>query len=196
MNITQLPSPNFSTSKYTTIGVQIHKTLGLMPSTLEWMRNPVSYASAHYLITKKGEIIQMVQLKDRPWSAGRITTSKLTERAKNIMVKNYWGGYVKPGHYLVQIEYECLLHETYTEKQYEASTWLLNQFDFEVVEENFLTHKDTAIDKPDLEKERKEILKRLYKPDNCDSKPLVLDNWGQLGIKVEDGKIIIFKKKK
>lgn len=194
MKIIQKPSPNFSTSKYSVIGCQIHKTLGLMPSTLEWMRNPRSNSSAHYLITKKGEIIQMVQLKDRPWSSGRITTSKLSERAKQIMIKDSWWGYVKPGHYLVQVEYECLLYETYTEEQYKASTWLFNQFPFEVGEENFLTHKDTAIDKPDLEKERKEILGRLHKPDECDSKRLVLDNWSQLGIEVESGKIIIFKK--
>lgn len=194
MKIIQTPSPNFSSSEYTKIGVQIHQTLGLMPSTLEWMRNPRTWVSAHYLIAKTGIIYQMVQLKDRSWSSGRITTYNLTQRAKDIMIKTMWGGYVKPGHYLVQIEYECLLNEEFTEEQYLASTWLFNQFSFEVEENNFLTHKDTAIDKPDLEKERSEILSRLHKPDECDSKRLVLDNWGQFGLEVENGKIILFKK--
>ncbi len=193
MKIFQTPSPNFSRSSYTKIGVQIHKTLGLMPGTLSWLRNPRAFASAHYLITKGGIIYQLVQLKDRSWTSGRI--SRPSQRARDIMVKNNWGGYVKPGHYLVQIEAECLLHENYTEKQYESVVWLCNQFEFDVTKENLLTHTDTASYKPDLEKERAEILKRLGgESDPCDSKPLVLSSWSQLGIKVEEGRITLFKK--
>ena len=67
----------------------------------------------------------------------------------------------KPGEYLIQIEVECLEHETYTEKQYEAITWLCQQFDFKVKDWNLLTHQDTASYKPHLEKERLNILRRL-----------------------------------
>jgi len=194
MNIIQKPSPNFSTSNYTKIGVQIHKTLGLMPSTLEWLRNPRSFSSSHYLVAKDGVVYQLVQLKNRSWSSGRI--SNPTERAKKIMIKTLWGSYVKPGHYLVQIEVECLENETYTEKQYKSLVSLCNSFDFDVTEENFITHQDTASYKPNLEAERTEILKRLGgETSPCDSQPLVLNNWSQLGIKVEGGKIILFKKK-
>ena len=191
MKIIQSPSPNFYTSKYTKVGVQIHKTLGLMPYTLEWLRNPRAWASAHYLITKNGDIHQLVQLKDRPWSAGRI--NQPSARAKKIMMKTAWGTYVKPGHYLIQIEYECLLHETYTEEQYNSSVWLFNQFAFDVTDDNFLEHQDTAVDKPELEKERAEILRRLDVPDECDSSRLVLDSWSQLRLKTENGKIILSK---
>ena len=65
MKIIQAPSPNFSKSNYKKIGVQIHQTLGLMPSTLGWLRNPKAQASAHFLITKKGVIYQLVQLDKR-----------------------------------------------------------------------------------------------------------------------------------
>ena len=171
MKIIQSPSPNFSTSKYTKVGVQIHKTLGLMPSTLGWLRNPIAWASCHFLITKSGDIHQLVQTKDRSWSSGRI--NRPSERAKKIMLKTIWGSYVKPGHYLIQIEYECLLHETFTEKQYEASVWLFNQFSFDITEDNFLEHQDTAVDKPELEKERAETLRRLYVPKESDSTRLV-----------------------
>ena len=191
MKIIQSPSPNFSKSNFTKIGVQIHKTLGLMPSTLGWLRNPRSWSSCHYLIAKNGDVHQLVDIKKRAWSAGRIKSPSV--RAKKIMIKNLLG-YVKPGHYLIQIEYECLINETLTSKQYESSAWLFEQFDFDVTEDNFLEHQDTAIYKPDMEKERAEIFKRLYKPSECDSKRLVLDNWGQFGIKFEGSKIIIFKK--
>ncbi len=191
MKIIQSPSPNFSKSNFTKIGVQIHKTLGLMPSTLGWLRNPRSWSSCHYLIAKNGDVHQLVDIKKRAWSAGRIKSPSV--RAKKIMINNLLG-YVKPGHYLIQIEYECLINETLTSKQYESSAWLFEQFDFDVTEDNFLEHQDTAIYKPDMEKERAEIFKRLYKPSECDSKRLVLDNWGQFGIKFEGSKIIIFKK--
>ena len=68
---------------------------------------------------------------------------------------------VKPGEYLIQVEVECLEHETYTEMQYESIVWLFKQFDFVVDDWNFLTHQDTAIYKPHLEKERLKILQRL-----------------------------------
>lgn len=161
-NIIQSPSPNFSKSNHKKIGVQIHKTLGLMPGTLSWLRNPRAYVSAHYLITKKGDIHQLVQLKDRSWSSGRI--NRPSERAKRIMKRTLWGSWVKPGHYLVQVEFECLFSETYTEKQYESAVWLFKQFDFDITETNFLEHQDTAIDKPDLDIEREELLRRLKEP--------------------------------
>lgn len=190
--VIQTPSPNFSKSKYTKIGVQLHKTIGLMPWTLQWLRNPKSFASSHYLIAKDGTIYQLVQLKDRAWSSGRIRG--VSERAKRVMLKTRWGSWVKPGNYLIQVEFECLKWETYTEEQYKSIVFLCNGFDFDVTETNLLTHRDTYSVKPNLEKERREILKRLGKKNECDSQPLVLDNWGQLGIRVEDGSIILYKK--
>lgn len=159
MKIIQSPSPNFSNSTYKKIGVQIHKTLGLMPYALTWLQNPRAQVSAHYLITKLGEIHQLVQLNKRSWSAGRI--NRPSERAKKIMKKYLWGFYVQPGHYLIQIEFECLLEEDFNTLQYEAATWLMQQWDFKVMPEYFLEHQDTAIDKMDLYPQRKEILNRL-----------------------------------
>ncbi len=190
--IIQSPSPNFSSSKYKKVGVQLHATIGLMPGTLNWLRNPRSFASAHYLVTKDGTIHQLVQLKDRAWTSGRI--GGVSERAKRIMLRTLWGSYVKPGHYLIQIEVECLKGETYTEEQYQSIVELCNQFDFDVTENNLITHRDTYSIKPNLEKERTEILKRLGTINKCDSQPLVLNNWGQLSIKVVEGRIILSKK--
>ena len=157
MKIIQSPSPNFSATSHIKIGVQIHKTLGLMPWTLGWLQNPDASASAHYLVTKKGVIHQLVNLKDRSWSSGAI--SQPSKRGLKMMQSV--GMTVKPGEYLIQVEVECLEHETYTEMQYESIVWLFKQFDFVVDDWNFLTHQDTAIYKPHLEKERLKILQRL-----------------------------------
>ena len=73
MKVIQSSSPNFSATMYSKIGVQLHKTLGLMPGTLDWLRNPDSQASAHYLITKLGVIHQLVSTEKRSWTSGRIS---------------------------------------------------------------------------------------------------------------------------
>lgn len=159
MEIIHNPSLNFSKSNYVKFGVQLHKTLGLMPDTLGWLTNKKSYVSAHYLITKKGQIHQLVQLNRRSWSSGKIY--KPSKRAKKIMLKNFLT-YVKPSHYLIQVEFECLENETYTEEQYKSFVWLCyNVIPFPVSHANLLTHQDTCSYKPNLEKERREIVLRL-----------------------------------
>ena len=165
MKIIKSPSPNFSNTTFKKIGVQIHKTLGLMPWTLKWLQNPKANASANYLITRKGEIHELVPVNKRAWSAGRIY--KPSERARKIMKRYAWGSYVKPGHYLVQIEFECLLTQTFTQKEYSSAIQLFKSFDNKfnvpnfVNENSILEHQDTASYKPEMEKERAEILKRI-----------------------------------
>ena len=173
MKIIQSPSPNFSKSSYKLEGVQIHKTLGNMPWTLQWMQNPKASASAHYLITKNGDIHQMVDLKDRPWSSGRIY--KPSARALKIMKKTWTGKWLQPGHYLMQTEFECLLHEDLTKKQIESYVWLVKEvLDFEVTEDNFLEHQDTCSYKPEMEKERVKILELL-----AEDGTLISDGWAR-----------------
>lgn len=63
-------SPNFSKRTKDIDTIIIHQTEGKFPGCAEWMCNPESKASAHYLITKKGEIYQLVDEKDKAWHAG------------------------------------------------------------------------------------------------------------------------------
>lgn len=157
MRIIKKLSPNYSPSVYPKRGVQIHKTLGT--DSLGWLLSPKSQASAHFLIKRDSTIYQLVELKDRAWAAGRIV--KPNERGKAFMAKDKDGKWIKPGYYTVEIEFECLLSQTFTEAQYEAALWLFKQFDFNIDENNLLTHTDTCWYKPDLTKERRELLKRL-----------------------------------
>ena len=159
MNIIKSPSPNHSPSAYELEGVQIHKTLGLMPGTLGWLQNPISQVSVHVLFAKNGDVHELVDHSRRPWAAGRF--SNPSPRARKILKKTALGTWVKPGHYLLQCEFECLLHETFTEEQYQSAVEYLKSMPFEIREAYFLEHQDTAIYKPDLDKERTEILRRL-----------------------------------
>lgn len=157
MKIIQSPSPNFSNSDIELVGVTLHKTLGLMPWTLDWLQNPKSYSSAHVLFCRNGDIHEMVAHNKRAWGAGRVKNP--SERGKKMLDKH---PKLKPGHFLLQAEYECLLNQTFTSAQYKSSVWYYrNKLKFKLTEENLLTHQDTCDYKSDLEKERKQILKRI-----------------------------------
>lgn len=71
MNITQHLSPNKSKRKVSKIDmIVIHATAGSFDSALNWMLNPKAEASAHYLISKTGAIVQLVKDEDKAWHAG------------------------------------------------------------------------------------------------------------------------------
>lgn len=158
MNIIQTPSPNFNYSVFPKIGIQLHKTLGLMPSTLNWLLNPESQSAAHFLIPKVGDSYQLVAVKDRPWTSGRFNNP--SARGKRMMARYPEG--TKPGEYLIQFEVECLLHETYNKHQIELIVQICEKYYLVLEGWNTLTHQDTASYKPHLEKERLAVL-QLYK---------------------------------
>jgi len=115
MNITQRPSPNFTEGRKgrKIIAIVNHITAGLMPGTLSLMCNPIAKASAHYLITKIGEIYQLVDDNNRAWHAGEVR-------------KPNWSLYdgTNPNYCTLGIEHEALAGESLTDKQYEATLWL------------------------------------------------------------------------
>jgi len=66
--ITWKPSPNFSSRNGAKVThIIIHVTQGNTPGCVNWLCNPKAKASAHYVITKKGEIFQLVKLVDKAW---------------------------------------------------------------------------------------------------------------------------------
>lgn len=117
MKIQWSASPNFSSRKgRTPIAVVDHITAGLMPGTLSWMKNPQAQASAHYLVTKDGEIFQMVKDEDAAWHAGAVANPD-------------WSLYdgTNPNRYTLGIEHECISGGELTEAQYQATLWLHRQ---------------------------------------------------------------------
>jgi len=111
-------SPNFSIGRSgkKIIAIVDHITSGDFPGCLEWMQNPASGASAHYLVTKTGRILQMVKEGNKAWHAG-------------IVNKPNWALYdgFNPNNYTLGIEHEGLPGDGLTEAQYQASLWLHRQ---------------------------------------------------------------------
>ena len=93
-----------------------HITAGKYPGCLSWMKNPNSKASSHYLVTKAGQIYQLVQDTDTAWHAGAVN-------------KPSWPLYdgTNPNYYTLGIEHEGQPGDELTEEQYQATLWLHRQ---------------------------------------------------------------------
>lgn len=79
-----------------------HITEGLMPGTLSWLENQEAKVSCHYLVTRKGEIYQLADLKHGTWHAVR-------QEPSNLIVK---GRTAPPNLYTVGIEHEGIHKDT------------------------------------------------------------------------------------
>ena len=42
---------------------------------MRWLRNPRSHGSSHYVVSKRGEIVQLVSTTDVAWRAGNRRTN-------------------------------------------------------------------------------------------------------------------------
>ena len=108
------PSPNFSSRDgRKIIAIVDHITQGAFPGCLDWLRNPVSQASATYIVTKTGRIIQLVKEGDKAWANG-------------IVNKPNWSLYdgTNPNLYTLSIEHEGQSGEPLTEAQYQSTLFL------------------------------------------------------------------------
>lgn len=65
------PSPNFGTRKLPVSILVLHYT-GMQdgPSAINWLANPESGVSAHYVVEEDGQIVHMVKEEDRAHHAG------------------------------------------------------------------------------------------------------------------------------
>lgn len=107
-------SPNYSSrSGRQPIAIVDHITAGLMPGCLTWMQNPKAKASAHYLVTRSGEVYQLVKDEYAAWHAGAVN-------------KPSWSLYdgTNPNRYTIGIEHEGYPDEPLTEAQYQATLQL------------------------------------------------------------------------
>ena len=71
-DIIDSPSPNFDEREQPISIVVLHYTgMKDAASAIDWLRNPESKVSCHYLIAEDGKILRMVPEEKRAWHAGR-----------------------------------------------------------------------------------------------------------------------------
>ena len=121
MEIKQKLSKNFSSRQGSKIiAIVNHITAGSFSGAVSWLCNPASKASAHYVISRAGEIVQLVADENSAWHAGGLN-------------KPNWPLYngVNPNRYTIGIEHEGYTgvggDGNLTEEQYQATLWLHKQ---------------------------------------------------------------------
>src|SRR5690606_39349537 len=68
----ETPSPNFDERSLPVSILVLHYTgMPDAPSAINWLANPDSKVSAHYVVTEDGNIIRMVDEARRAWHSGR-----------------------------------------------------------------------------------------------------------------------------
>ena len=85
MEIRQVPVKNFTKGRsgFKPRAVVLHITegssssaLGKVDERLGWFSDARSFASSHYLITERGEILQLVSERDTAWHCGRVVNPR------------------------------------------------------------------------------------------------------------------------
>ena len=72
MDMIWTPSPNFDERKLPVTVLVMHYTgMKDAASAINWLANPQSKVSAHYVVTEDGQVVNMVREEDRAWHAGR-----------------------------------------------------------------------------------------------------------------------------
>lgn len=68
----ETPSPNFDDRSLPITMIVLHYTgMPDAASAIQWLANPASKVSAHYVVTEDGNIVRMVDEASRAWHAGR-----------------------------------------------------------------------------------------------------------------------------
>src|SRR5215208_3808000 len=56
--------------------VVVHATEGAFWPSVRWLRNEQAHASSHFLVSRRGRILQLVHTSDIAWHAGNMTVNK------------------------------------------------------------------------------------------------------------------------
>jgi len=125
-------------------GVVLHSMGGSYRGTLAWFNNPTVIASAHYLISKLGEISKCVEEIHASWHSGEVSVSYAN--APRILQRK-WG--INPNLFTIGVELEDENNRewAYPQKQYFACVELVadifKRHSLPANEDTILMHKQT-----------------------------------------------------
>lgn len=124
-----VPSPNFNIRRPNLVIIH-HTSDETLAETLRALTSPSSQVSAHYLIGRDGQIVQLVDERDRAWHAG----------------VSWWGGFTDINSASIGIELDNNGHEPYADMQIEALLKLLADLRerYRIPMANYVGHADVA----------------------------------------------------
>lgn len=104
-----------------------HITEGSYAGAVSWLCNPKSGASAHFVVSKKGEITQLVDIREAAWCNGTSTDPKKNNHYSKSSLKIVRDRKTNANYYTISIEHEGFYKDGYgalTPEQLEATIWL------------------------------------------------------------------------
>ena len=115
MDIKFKGSPNCNSREgHNIVAIVNHITAGSFEGAVSWLCNPISKASAHYVVSRKGEVVQLVRDGFKAWHAGAVNNP-------NWVLFNG----INPNNITIGIEHEGYreagLDGDLTESQYQAT---------------------------------------------------------------------------
>jgi N-acetylmuramoyl-L-alanine amidase len=127
--VDERPSPNFDVRRPDFV-ILHHTSNRTAEEALETLTNPGRKVSAHYLITRTGEIVYLVDELARAWHAG----------------ESYWGAQHDINSASIGIELDNTGDEPFTQAQFTSLVALLADLKtrYGIPTENFLGHGDVA----------------------------------------------------
>jgi N-acetylmuramoyl-L-alanine amidase len=69
--VRQQLTPNRSARSARVSLIVLHSTEGSFQGAVSWLCNTRSHASAHFVLSRSGEVVQLVPLAEKAWHAGR-----------------------------------------------------------------------------------------------------------------------------
>ncbi len=112
--------------------VVCHITEGSYIGAVSWLKNPKAQASAHFVVSRKGEITQLVDLRDTAWANGTSYTPTIIEGSTAKIVRERK---TNANAYTVSIEHEGVYAKTggsLTEEQEKATVYLIEYINEEL----------------------------------------------------------------
>lgn len=121
--------------------IVLHITDGAFEGAISWLKNPISKASAHFVISYSGKTVQLVDTDDTAWHAGTIKNPR-------------WHGLkqgINPNLYTIGIECEGTPNVLPTFKQYakivEIVRELSAKYHIPLDTEHIIAHRQIRSDK-------------------------------------------------
>ena len=112
-------SPNFTKGRsgHKPEAVVIHITDGNGKGAVEWLKNPASKVSTHYVVLEDGNIVQMVKEEDTAWHTGKLFSPSWRKLKNGI----------NPNLYTIGIEFAGKITDIARPAQIVAGTKLINE---------------------------------------------------------------------
>lgn len=187
------PTPNVYELDGVPVALILHTTLGSLEGAVSWLNTTpeerqrrtgtASYSSAHAVVGRLGEVVELAGVDKGTWHAGVV--SKPTKRALDVLPKNLLGQLKNPNKHSIGLEFASgydidkdgvleSWEQLYSPQQIKGAVeYVLTRVEPEIEAKygvkvvfdssNVITHKDVTSYKPDLEIQRAMFLAELEK---------------------------------